>query len=63
MSCPVLLLIEKSCEKSSGGSGFPLYLSDPLRICPMPYNHKCNVLSTLLNKKNSSFLKKYHIRL
>ena len=57
LCCPVcgmvhikdpLLLIEKR---------FPLLLSEhSFIICPMPYNHKQNVLSVLLNKTFSSFL-------
>ena len=44
-----LLLIRKS--SSCGGSGFPVSLSEwSFTICLMPYNHKYNVLSALLNK-------------
>ena len=44
-----LLLIKNSspCD----GSRFPLLLSEwSFTICPMPYNHKYNVLSASLNK-------------
>ena len=44
-----LLLIGKS--NMCGGSGFPFLLSEwSFTICPMPYNHKYNVLSASLNK-------------
>ena len=44
-----LLLIEKS-SRSSGGSGFPLSLSEwSFIICTMAYNYK-NVVSASLNK-------------
>ena len=43
-------LIEKSTP-CSGGSGFPLWLSEwSFNMCPMPYNCMQNVLSALLNK-------------
>ena len=44
-----LLLSGKSSPRS-GGSGFPLSLSDwSFTICLMPYNHKYNLLSEKLN--------------
>ena len=46
------LLIGKS-SPYSGSSGFPL---SPFTVYPMPYNHKQNVLSVLLNKTFPSFL-------
>ena len=45
-----LLLIETVC---SGGSGFPLSLSEwsfTIILCMSPYNRKYNVLSASLNK-------------
>ena len=42
--------------KSSDSSGFPLLLSGPLTLCPLPYNHKCTMLSGSLNKTFPSFL-------
>ena len=45
-----LLLFEKS-SPYSGGSGFPLSLSEWSFIkCPTPYNRSKNVLSASLNK-------------
>ena len=56
-----LLLIEKS-SRSSGGSGFPLSLSEwSFIICTTAYNYK-NVLSASLNKTFPSFLR-YFIRI
>ena len=50
-----LPLIEKS-SSCSGGSGFPLSLSEwSFTICPMLYNRIINVLSALLNKTFPSF--------
>ena len=44
-----LLLIGKSSPCS--GSGFPLSLSEwSFTICPMPYNHKLNVLRASINE-------------
>ena len=49
------LLIGKS-SPCSGGSGFPLSLSEwSFTVCLMPYNHKQNVLSASLNKTFPSF--------
>ena len=48
----------KRTGKSSlcGGSRFSLSISEwSFTICPMPYNHKQNVLCASLNKKMSSF--------
>ena len=48
-----------SNRKSSpcGGSRFPLLLSEwSVTICMMPYNHKKNMFSVLLNKTFPSFL-------
>ena len=44
-----MLIIKKSTV--AHGNGFPLLLSDwSFTICPMPYDHKQNVLSVSLNK-------------
>ena len=51
-----LLLIGKS--SLSGGSGFPLSLSESsFTICPTPCNLKSNVLSASLNKKIHFFFR------
>ena len=51
----LLLLIKKSSP--CGSSVFPFWLSEwSFTICPMPYNHKQNVLSASLNKAFPSFL-------
>ena len=54
---PLLLIVKSS---PYGGSGFPLSVSEwSFAICLMPYNHKYNVLSALLNKMFPSFLSSF----
>ena len=50
------LLLIGNCSPFSGGSGFPLSLSEwSFTICLTPYNRKQNVLSASLNKTFPSF--------